>query len=74
MTAESRLIWSLAWRFVRGRRTRLLAGTTWAALLATALGVAAMVMAMAVMTGYRHDLQATTGFSERNRANDYALK
>ncbi len=58
MSAESRLIWALAWRFVRGRRTRLLAGTTWAALLATALGVAAMVIAMALMTGYRHDLQA----------------
>lgn len=58
MSADTRLIWSLAWRFVRGRRTRLLAGTTWAALLATALGVAAMVIAMALMTGYRHDLQA----------------
>lgn len=58
MSAERRLIWSLAWRFVRGHRTRLLAGTTWAALLATALGVAAMVIAMALMTGYRHDLQA----------------
>jgi lipoprotein-releasing system permease protein len=58
VSAETRLIWSLAWRFVRGRRTRLLAGTTWAAFLATALGVAAMVIAMALMTGYRHDLQA----------------
>jgi lipoprotein-releasing system permease protein len=58
VSAAPRLIWSLAWRFVRGRRTRLLAGTTWAALLATALGVAAMVIAMALMTGYRHDLQA----------------
>lgn len=58
MNAERRLIWSLAWRFVRGRRTRLLAGTSWAALAATALGVAAMVIAMALMTGYRHDLQA----------------
>jgi lipoprotein-releasing system permease protein len=58
VSAGGRLVWSLAWRFVRGRRTRLLAGTTWAALLATALGVAAMVIAMALMTGYRHDLQA----------------
>lgn len=58
MSAQRRLIWALAWRFVRGRRTRLLSGTTWAALLATALGVAAMVIAMALMTGYRHDLQA----------------
>jgi len=58
VSGDHRLVWSLAWRFVRGRRTRLLAGTTWAALLATALGVAAMVIAMALMTGYRHDLQA----------------
>ncbi len=57
MKADRRLVWSLAWRFVRGRRTRLLAGTTWAALLATALGVAAMVIAMALMTGYREDLR-----------------
>ena len=58
MSSDRRLIWSLAWRFVRGRRTRLLAGTSWAALAATSLGVAAMIIAMALMTGYRHDLQA----------------
>ena len=47
----------IAWRFVRGERSRLLDGTARAALLATALGVTAMVIAMALMTGYREDLQ-----------------
>lgn len=51
------LVWSLAWRFLRGNRSRLLDGTARAALLATALGVMAMVIAMALMTGYREDLQ-----------------
>ncbi|HYH45404.1 MAG TPA: ABC transporter permease [Thermoanaerobaculia bacterium] len=52
------LSWVLAWRFLRGQRSRLLDGTARAALLATALGVTAMVIAMALMTGYREDLQA----------------
>lgn len=47
----------LAWRFLRGPRSRLLAGTSRAALVATALGVTAMVVAMALMTGYSEDLQ-----------------
>lgn len=47
----------IAWRFLRGERSRLLDGTARAALLATALGVTAMVIAMALMTGYREDLQ-----------------
>ncbi|HXO19571.1 MAG TPA: ABC transporter permease [Thermoanaerobaculia bacterium] len=53
------LAWTVAWRFLRGRgrRSRLLDGTARAALLATALGVTAMVIAMALMTGYREDLQ-----------------
>jgi lipoprotein-releasing system permease protein len=54
------LVWTVAWRFLRGRgdgRSRLLNGTARAALLATALGVTAMVIAMALMTGYREDLQ-----------------
>ncbi|HEX2223767.1 MAG TPA: ABC transporter permease, partial [Thermoanaerobaculia bacterium] len=51
------LVWALAWRFLRGNRSRLLDGTARAALLATALGVMAMVIAMALMTGYREDLQ-----------------
>jgi len=47
----------IAWRFLRGRRSRLLDGTARAALLSTALGVTAMIIAMALMTGYREDLQ-----------------
>jgi lipoprotein-releasing system permease protein len=52
------LAWVVAWRFLRGHRSRLLDGTARAALLATALGVMAMVIAMALMTGYREDLQS----------------
>ncbi len=52
------LPWLIAWRFLRGRRSRLLDGTARAALLSTALGVMAMVIAMALMTGYRQDLQS----------------
>jgi lipoprotein-releasing system permease protein len=47
----------IAWRYLRGQRSRLLGGTARAALLSTALGVTAMVVAMALMTGYREDLQ-----------------
>lgn len=54
---DARLVASLAWRFFRGRRSRLLTGTARAGLLATALGVAAMVIGMALMTGYREDLR-----------------
>lgn len=50
--------WIVAWRFLRHRRSRLLDGTARAALVATALGVTAMVIAMALMSGYREDLQA----------------
>ncbi|HEX2165031.1 MAG TPA: FtsX-like permease family protein [Thermoanaerobaculia bacterium] len=51
------LAWLVAWRFLRGPRSRLLGGTARAALAATALGVTAMVVAMALMTGYREDLE-----------------
>lgn len=51
------LSWSLAWRYVRGRRSRLLTGTTRAAITSTSLGVAAMVIAMALMSGYTEDLE-----------------
>jgi lipoprotein-releasing system permease protein len=51
------LPWLIAWRFLRGPRSRLLGGTARAALAATALGVTAMVIAMALMTGYREDLE-----------------
>lgn len=47
----------LAWRYLRGRRSRLLQRTALAALLSIALGVMAMVIAMALMTGYREDLE-----------------
>ena len=50
--------WIVAWRFLRHRRSRLLDGTARAALAATALGVMAMVIAMALMTGYREELEA----------------
>jgi lipoprotein-releasing system permease protein len=50
--------WIVAWRFLRNRRSRLLDGTARAALAATALGVTAMVVTMALMSGYREDLQA----------------
>lgn len=50
------LFWVIAWRFLRGRRSRLVDGTARAALAATALGVCAMIIAMALMTGYRRDL------------------
>jgi lipoprotein-releasing system permease protein len=51
------LSWSLAWRFLRGRKSRLLNGTARTALISTALGVLAMIIAMALMTGYREDIQ-----------------
>ena len=55
--ARAGLPWTIAWRYLRGRRSRLLHGTARSALAATGLGVAAMIVAMALMTGYREDLQ-----------------
>lgn len=49
--------WIVAWRFLRNRRSHLLDGTARAALAATGLGVMAMVITMALMSGYREDLQ-----------------
>jgi lipoprotein-releasing system permease protein len=51
------LVVSLAWRYLRGRRSVLLHGTARAALVSTSLGVTTMVIAMALMTGYSEDLQ-----------------
>lgn len=51
------LSWTLAWRYMRGRRSRILRSTALAALLATTLGVLSMVIAMALMTGYTEDLE-----------------
>ncbi|MFQ5525705.1 MAG: ABC transporter permease [Thermoanaerobaculia bacterium] len=47
----------IAVRFLRGGRSRLMEGTARSAFLGTTIGVAAMVVAMALMTGYREDLQ-----------------
>lgn len=51
------LLYALALRFLRGRGSRLLSSTAMAALAAATLGVTAMGVAMALMTGYRGDLQ-----------------
>lgn len=51
------LSWVVAWRYMRGRRSRMLNSTARAALIATTLGVTAMVIAMALMTGYTEDLE-----------------
>jgi lipoprotein-releasing system permease protein len=47
----------VARRFLVGARSRLLAGTARAALLSITLGVAAMLIAMALMSGYTQDLE-----------------
>lgn len=52
------LHWLIARRFLGGAKSRLLGGTARTALLSTALGVMALVIAMALMTGYREDLEA----------------
>ncbi len=51
------LTWAIAWRYMLGERSQILSSTAWAAFIATALGVTAMVIAMAMMTGYTEDLQ-----------------
>src|SRR4029079_11507953 len=51
----------IAWRYMRGHRSRLLSGTAKAALASTAIGTTAMVIAMALMTGYRDELQRRVG-------------
>lgn len=50
-------LYALAIRFLRGRGSRLLSSTAMAALAASTLGVTAMGVAMALMTGYSGDLQ-----------------
>jgi lipoprotein-releasing system permease protein len=50
------LPWALARRILGGARSRLLSSTARAALLSTALGVTALGVAMALLTGYREDL------------------
>lgn len=47
---------TLAWRLLVGPKSRLLGSTAKAALFATALGVAALGLTLALLTGYREDL------------------
>lgn len=47
----------LAWRYLRGERSQILSSTALAALFATGLGVLAMVIALALMSGYTGDLK-----------------
>lgn len=51
------LSWAIAWRYMTGERSQILSSTAWAAFIATSLGVTAMVIAMALMTGYTEDLK-----------------
>lgn len=48
----------VAWRLVRSRGGRLITLTGWAAVTGVFLGVAALVIAMALMTGFQQDLKA----------------
>ncbi|MDA8020494.1 MAG: FtsX-like permease family protein [Thermoanaerobaculia bacterium] len=57
LSGRQPLSWVLAWRYLRGRRSRVLTATAGAALLAVTLGVTALVVAMALMSGYTGDLQ-----------------
>ena len=52
------LVPAQALRLLSGGRRGLLGSTAKAALAASALGTAALGVAMALMTGYREDLQA----------------
>ncbi len=56
-SSRSSLTWGLASRFVFGRKGLLGHRTARVALISTALGVVAMVVAMALMTGYRTELE-----------------
>ena len=57
MRSDLPLPWVLAWRYMRRERSRMLRSTALAALAATSLGVMAMVVAMALMSGYTRDLE-----------------
>ena len=48
----------LAFRFIRTRSGRLLSLTSWAAVIGIFLGVTALVIAMALMTGFQQDLKS----------------
>ena len=51
------LPWLIAWRYLRGERSQILSSTALAAFAATTLGVMAMTIAMALMTGYTEALE-----------------
>ena len=57
LLGRSPVPWVLAWRYLRGERSQILSSTALAALLATTLGVTAMVVAMALMSGYTDNLK-----------------
>ncbi len=57
LLGRSPVPWVLAWRYLRGERSQILSSTALAALLATTLGVTAMVVAMALMSGYTDTLK-----------------
>ena len=52
------VVWWIAARYLLGARSRLLSGTARSALGSTALGVAAMVISMALMSGYSDSVQS----------------
>lgn len=51
------MVWWIAARYLLGGRSRLLTGTARSALGSTGLGVAAMVVSMALMTGYVNSVE-----------------
>lgn len=56
--SDAPITWHLARRFLGGRGSRLLGSTARTAFAASTLGVLAMGVGMALMTGYREDLEA----------------
>ncbi|MYG30715.1 MAG: ABC transporter permease [Holophagales bacterium] len=52
-----RVVWWIAVRYLLGGRSRLLTGTARSALGSTGLGVAAMVVSMALMSGYTSSVE-----------------
>ncbi len=52
-----RVVWWIAARYLLGGRSRLLTGTAQSALGSTGLGVTAMVVSMALMTGYTNTVR-----------------
>jgi len=52
-----RVVWWIAARYLLGGRSRLLTGTARSALGSTGLGVAAMVVSMALMSGYTSSVE-----------------